>query len=290
MDAIVPDKFKERVAPQNRLEQERLIDAEYQAARGLLRKKFYKEALKKFKWVFANDNQFYTDLYPSEIRELTKHYPPAGAVVKRWRNDKERLILEQKADYTLIGQWNTLNLCLGEKGRTIDVFLKLQATGANDDLLQDVLHHVWKRLAVSKKYEHLRTYLPTLGFHVLLHAVEYDCAILFPGSRKLTKRQLRQDIETHIAYARQEGSLSHEIALGLGEKHVAAQFAKKILGIETSDLVYASLIKGAVRARAYAEAVALFNEAQTKFSLRRLRHCSKAIKAMPKSQLSRLSA
>ena len=286
----MPDMFKERVAPQNRLDLERLVEAEYQAACGLLKNKLYKEALKKFKWVFGNDSGFHLFLSRSEIVKLTKNYPPAGAVIKRWRNDKERLIIEEKADSKLIRQWDTLNQCLGEKDRTIDVFLKLRAAEANDDLLDSVLNHIWKRLAASKKYEDLRPYLPTLGFHLLLHAVEYDCAILFPGHRKLTKRQRRQDIERHIAYARQDGLMSYEVALGLGDKHVAAEFAKKILGIETSDLVYAGLIKGAVRARAYPETIALFNEAKTKFSLRRLRYSSKAIKAMPKSQLSRLNA
>ncbi len=288
MDEALPETIKESVSPQNRLEQERRVEAEYEAARRLLKDKVYKEALKKFKWVFANDPGYNLFLRRSEIVGLAKNFPPAGAVVKRWRNDKERLIVAQMADSKLIGQWDTLNECLGERQRTIDVFLKLQAAGANERLQHYILNHIWKRLAASRKYEVLRAYLPTLGFHLLLHAVEYDAAILFPGHRKLTKMQRRQDIERHIDYNLKDAPICYEVALGLGEKHVAAEFAKKILGLERSDRIYAGLIRGAVRARAYPEAVALFSDAKEKFSLRRLRYSSKAIKAVPKSKLAQI--
>jgi hypothetical protein len=281
MNEQMPDKITELVAPQNRLELERKVEDEYEAARTLLKDKHYKEALKKFKWVFATQASHDLFLRPSEIVKLAKNYPPAGAVIKRWRNDKERLVIAQKADTTLVRQWDTLNTCLGEKERTCDVFLSLQAAGAHDELLHSILNHIWERLARSKKYDLLQAYLPTLGFHLLLHAVDYDSLILFPGHRKLTKDRRREDLDRHIAYILQKGSLSYEVALGLGEKRVAAEFAKKILSIETSDRAYAGLITGAVSAHAYPEAAAMFDDAKGKFSLRRLRHSSKAIRAMP---------
>jgi hypothetical protein len=290
MDEGLPDKIKERVSPQIRLDVERHVESEYEVARTLLRDGLFKEALKKFKWVFANDSSHHLFLPRTEIVKLTKNYPPAGAVIKRWRNDKERLVMEQKADSTLISQWNTLNSCLGEKDRTSDVFLKLEAADADEQLQHSILSHIWEKMARSKKYDHLKGYLPTLGFHLLLHAVEYDSLILFPGHGKLTKNQRRDDIKRHVAYFLHDGPISYEVALGLGEKHVAAEFAKKILAFETSDRVYASLIKGAVRARAYPEAAALFNEAKEKFSLRRLRYSSRAVKAIPKSKLVHLGA
>jgi hypothetical protein len=287
MDEALTDTIKEPVSPQDRVEQERLVVAEYEAARKLLKAKLCKEALKKFKWVFANDPGYNLFLRRSELVRLAKNYPPACAVVKRWRNDKERLIVAQMADSKLIGQWYTLNECLGEKQRTIDVFLKLQSAGANERLQHYILNHIWMKLAASRKYEVLRAYLPTLGFHLLLHAVEYDAAILFPGHRKLTKVQRRQDIEMHIDYNLKKAPLCYEVALGLGEKHVAAEFTKKILGLEKSDRVYASLIRGAIRARAYSEALELYSDAKENFSPRRLRYSSKAIKAMPKSKLAK---
>jgi len=287
MDEGLPEKIKERVAPQSRLDVERHVMSEYGAARKLLKDGFFKEALRKFKWVFANDSSPLF-LMPTEIVKLTKNYPPAGAVIKRWRNDKERLVIAQKADRTLIRQWVTLNSCLGEKDRTSDVFLKLEAAGAAEELLHSILYHIWQRMARAKKYDQLRSYLPTLGFHLLLHAVEYDSAMLFPGHGKMTKQQLREDIKMNKDYLLKYGPISYEVALGVGENHVASEFAKKILALETSDRVYASLINGAIRARAYPEAAAMFNEAKEKFSLRRLRNSSKALKAMPKSQLARV--
>jgi hypothetical protein len=257
MDEAVPDKIKELIAPQNRLELQRWVESEYEAARKLLRERQYKEALKKFKCVFANDAGYRLFLDNREIINLVKNYAPAGAVIKRWRNDKERLVLEQKADLALIRQWDTLNS--------------------------------WERLALTRRYDVLKDYLDSLGFHLLLHALDYDSDVLFPHHRKMTNSARKDDMQRHVSYLLQEGTLSYEVALGLGEKHIASEFAKKILSVETSDRCYASLIKGAIRARNYPEAKAMFMDAQKHFSLRRLRYCSKAIKAMPKSEFAKLS-
>jgi hypothetical protein len=289
MDEAVPDKIKELIAPQNRLELQRWVESEYEAARKLLRERQYKEALKKFKCVFANDAGYRLFLDNREIINLVKNYAPAGAVIKRWRNDKERLVLEQKADLALIRQWDTLNSCLKEKDRTIDVLLKLQAEGADEQLLNSILNCTWERLALTRRYDVLKDYLDSLGFHLLLHALDYDSDVLFPHHRKMTNSARKDDMQRHVSYLLQEGTLSYEVALGLGEKHIASEFAKKILSVETSDRCYASLIKGAIRARNYPEAKAMFMDAQKHFSLRRLRYCSKAIKAMPKSEFAKLS-
>lgn len=283
----LPDKLKEQVAPKTRLAAEKRIEEEYAIAQTLLKERRYKEALKKFKWVFANDASY--DLFrPSEVIKLYKNYPPAATVIKRWRNDKEKLLIEQNADSELIGQWDALNSCLGEKNRTLDVFMQLVATGATEDLRNSVLAYVWKKLARARKYEMLKDYLPTLGFHLLLNAVEYDSLVLFPGHQNLSKKLRTEELAGHVQYALGDGTMSCEVAFGLGEKQVAATFVSKILSIECSDRVYAGLIKGAIRARAYPEAIALFKDARNKFSLRQLRQSNEAIKTLPKKQLALL--
>jgi hypothetical protein len=289
MDEAVFNKIRESVAPQNRLDLQRQVESEYAAAEKLLEEQKYKDALQKFKWVFANDAGHRLFLYGPEITKLIKNYPPAGAVIKRWRNDKERLVLEQKADSTVIRQWNTLNSCLKDKDRTINVFLKLQVNGADKQLLHAILNCTWERLALAKRYALLKDYLDSLGFHVFLHALEYDSLVLFPKHQKLSQRQRKESLQRHVEYLLQRGTLSYEVALGLGEKHIASEFAKKILSVETSDRFYAGLIKGAVRARAYPEAKAMFVDAKGKFSLRQLRFSLKAIRTMPKSEFARLS-
>lgn len=284
----LPDKLKEQVAPKTRLAAEKRIDEEFTIAQTLLGEGRYKEALKKFKWVFANDASYDLFLPSREIIKLRKNHPPAAAVIKRWRNDKERLLIQHNGDSKLIGQWDTLNSCLGEKNRTLDVFMQLVAAGANKELSNSILYRIWQKIARAKKYEMLRDYLPTLGFHLLLNAVEYDSLVLFPTHRKLGKKHRSEELARHVQYALGDGTMSCEVAFGLGEKQVAATFVSKILSIECSDRVYAGLIKGAIRARAYPEAIALFKDARNKFSLRQLRQSNEAIKTLPKKQLALL--
>lgn len=284
----LPDNLKEQVAPQTRLAAEKRIEEEYAIAQTLLKERRYKEALKKFKWVFANDASYDVFLSSRDITKLCKNYPPAAAVIKRWRNDKEKLLIERNADSKLIGQWDTLNSCLGEKNRTFDVFMQLVAAGAHKELCQSILYHIWQRVAIAKKYEMLRDYLPTLGFHLLLNAIQFDSLNLFPGHRSLNKKQRTEELARHVRYALGDGTMSCEVAFGLGEKRVAEAFVAKILSIECSDRVYAGLLKGAIRARAYPEAIALYKDARNKFSLRRLRQSNKAIRTLPKKQLALL--
>lgn len=289
MDEDVTDNFRELVTPQDRLELERRLQREYAEAHKLLKECRYKDALKKFKWVFAKDLGDKLFLDNREIVALTKNYPPSKAVIKRWRNDKERLVLEQKADSSLVNQWHNLNLSLKEQNRTIDVLIKLQNKAADERLIHSILGCTWKKLAVAKRYSAIRGYLESLGFHLLLHAVQYDTAVLFPNYIKWTKRQQKEDIQRHFRYLLEDGVLSYEVALGLGEKHIASEFAKKILSVETSDRCYASLIKAAIRARTYPEARAMFEDAQKHFAPRRLRYSSKVIKTLPKTELAKLN-
>lgn len=168
--------------------------------------------------------------------------------------------------------------------------MQLVATGATEDLRNSVLAYVWKKLARARKYEMLKDYLPTLGFHLLLNAVEYDSLVLFPGHQNLSKKLRTEELAGHVRYALGDGTMSCEVAFGLGDKRVAEAFVAKILSIECSDRVYAGLIKGAIRARSYPEAIALYKDARNKFSLRQLRQSNKAIKTLPKKQLALLDA
>ncbi len=263
------------------LDLNRQIESEYVAARQLLRRNYYKQALKKFKWVFSNDTTSNIFLSRHDAAKLVKHYAPAKTLIKRWRNAKERLVLARKADSRIIDQWATLNSVLGEKERTMNVFLKLKP-GDDDDLIHDFLNRLWMIFARSQNYEVLRNYLPTLGFHVLLHAIEYDGIILFPSQGRLSRTTRQWEVEIHRAYMLYQGTVSYEVALALGEKHVAAEFAKKILGVQSNDTVFARLITGAIRAHAFSEAIALFESAKTQLSIRKLPESLKAIEKIPK--------
>jgi hypothetical protein len=101
----------------------------------------------------------------------------------------------------------------------------------------------------------------------------------------LTVEQAQRLSKSRFQSLIEDGPLKYEVALGLKEMHVADVFAQKILGVETSDRVYASLIRAAIRARAYTEAIALYDRARSQFTLRRLRYSNKVIKTLPKKHL-----
>jgi hypothetical protein len=283
-------QLEEQTVPQKRLDQGRKIASEFAAATALLREKKYKEALRKFKWVFSNTTETKYFLSSREIRSLAKHYAPGASVIRRWRNDKERLVIAKQADSNVISEWDILNECLGEKQRTIDVFRKLTAAGADDEILHKIFWHIWKHLARSRKYEELRPFLRTLGWLLLLHIVDYDCETWFPRSRNWTKTQVKEEFSRMRNQIADEGPLICEVALGLGEASLAEELSNRVLSVERSDRVYASLIKGAIRTRIYPAAQSLFGDAKSHLSTRQLRLSAKVVRTIPKSKRAASSA
>src|SRR5438105_4907615 len=105
MDVEVPDATVEMTSPQERLALAQRIQAEHAEASKLLNEKSYREALKKYKWVFSQKSKPEFSLSTAEINKLMKGYAPAIKVIKRWRNDKEKLIMAEKFDLSLIRDW-----------------------------------------------------------------------------------------------------------------------------------------------------------------------------------------
>jgi len=276
--------LSEQTVPQERLDHEKKIATQFGIAKTLLKQKKYKEALRKFRWVFSNSLE--TDCFPTdrEIRSLAKNYAPAAAVIRRWRNDKERLIVAQEADSDVIRQWMTLNESLGENLHTIDVFHKLQAADANHHILDSILWRIWEKLVRTGQYEALRSFLPTLGWMLLLHIAEYDIEVWFPRGRDWTTVQIEEEITRKKQEIGEEGPLIFEVAIALAESSIADEFAKRLLVFEHSDLMYAKLIKSAVRARAYSTAEMLFEDAKKSLSKGQWNNSSKAIAAIPSSK------
>ena len=174
-----PAKLKEKVPPEKRLALEQETENNMQLARKLLKDKKYKESFKQFKNALATAD---STVFPetAEIATLAKNYRPAMVALKKWRNQKERLILAQAADSTVIYQWEKLNACLNEKDRILIVFRKLRAAGANKRLLDSFYWKLWNRLVKEKRYEELRTFFDTLGWMTLLHVSEHHAQSWFP--------------------------------------------------------------------------------------------------------------
>lgn len=288
MDSYPKITIEEKNSPRERIALEQRVSQEYDTAFKLLKKKSYKEALKKYKWVFSQPSRPERFLSTREIVRLIKGYPPALKVIKRWRNDKEKLIRAGKCDLLLINEWRDLNSGLGETNRSLEVFLKLKSAGADANLLKDIVRLIWVHFARAKEYNVLADYLPHLGFSIIHHAIQHDSMILFPDEEEDSNESRAWERDYHKTFMMEDGILSYEVALGLGKKSIAREFAKKILSVETSDRAFAGLIRAAIRTRSYDDAVNQYRAARDAFTPRKLKNTLKQIRRLPKSHLSQL--
>jgi hypothetical protein len=268
-----PPKLKEKVPPEQRLALEQNAQSNMQVARRLLNDKNYKEAFKQFKHALVTAEG--TDIFPrsAEMAELARNYRPALAALKRWRIQKERLILAQTADSKVISQWETLNDCLNEKDRSLTVFRKLQAAGADEDLLNSFYWKLWRRLVKEKGYEDLRPFFNTLGWLTLSHVSDHHAEKWFPskGSYVRTHEKIIKD-----------GALVYETAIALQKYDSAKVIVDKLLSVEDTDATYAALITAARRARARDEAKALYQQARERLGAHRVRKSTKALGPLAK--------
>ncbi|HNB17254.1 MAG TPA: hypothetical protein PLC15_17860 [Candidatus Obscuribacter sp.] len=261
---------------QSIIDRERRAEAALDAAQALLKQKDYKGALRAFKKYYQHyDDDDPFGISTKDVAVLVKNYEPARLVVRRWRNDKEKIILQGKADRKLVDQWISLNEALKEKERTESVYRKLKDSRADDDVLEPLVRHLWRQLVRVRRYEEVRLYFHSLGFFLLLHITEFDCSVLFPGHRGKAVRGKNPAIEQCLRLIIQDGPPTYELALGLGEVELARQFARRMLRVETSDRVYAALIGAAIHAGAFAQGVELYAEAKATLGSRRIRKTNK---------------
>lgn len=276
-------------SPKDRLEHDKKVEAEFKAARNLIEEHRYSAALKKVKWVFANNKEKSSIFFYFDITDLVRNYPPARVAAKRWRNDKEKLIVEHRADGDLIREWIKLNEILREPKRTYEVIFKVAQATESEEYRQTLTLQIWKQLARNRKYDLLKNCLQDMVLRVLLKANDHDGETLFPDPND-SKDRKRWKRESLLDYMRNEGCLAYEVALGLGEKKVAAVFAKKILSVETNDAMFARLIRAAIRAKDYEEAVQVYQLARETFTKRRLSKSTKMLKSMPKTRLAKFAS
>ena len=220
-----------------------------------------------------------------------RNYQPAHVAVRRWRSDKEKLIVSQRADRQVIDEWQNLNEILRERKRTFEVLVKLSEEADSEDFRRQVIDFIWKKLARQRRYSLLTDKLWGLGLSLLNHEMESTRDKLFPNAYgiQLSRWTRAWNKKFQLEYMRDEGCLTYEVALALGEKKAAAVFAKKILSVETSDAMLARLIKAAIRAKDYEEAVNVYKNALETFSKRRLQKSTKILKTMPKTKLAKFT-
>ncbi|MBX9939127.1 MAG: hypothetical protein K2Y32_07735 [Candidatus Obscuribacterales bacterium] len=278
MNPAKPNILTVLQARQAVLDKERQAKDELAAARVKLEERDYKGALRAFKKYFKMDGDQCFSVIAKDVATLVKNYQPARLIVQRYRNDKEKLILQGQADSKLVGQLVLLNLGLGERSRTEAFYRELKQANFDTEISELFLRHVWRQLLRRRRYEDLRPYFHSLGFFLLLHITELDCHIWFPDLRTYSKTEIRNWRERCLKSIIEEGPLTYELALGLGEMQAANLFAQRILGVEASDRVYAALIKAALRARAADPAKELYKEARSTLGSRRIRQTNKAFR------------
>jgi len=266
--------LKEQVPPEKRLAMGQQSRNNFQLARKLLRDKKYKEAFKQFKHALAAADG--NDVFPNkaEMAKLARNYRPAMVALKRWRNQKEKLIFALAADSTIVSQWAILNDSLNERDRILTVFRKLRDAGADEELLDSFYWNIWERLVQKKQYEELREFFSTLGWMTLLDVSEHHTEKWFPR-----ERALELPPEKIIG----NGALVYETAIALNENDAANVILEKLLSVDDSDSTYAALIKAARRARAKEPARELFQQAQERLGARRVRKSRQALGALIKS-------
>lgn len=277
--------IREKQRPEERLQCESSAMQEFSQAKELLKQKKYKEALKKFKFVYSQPVVLHHDwsLPESELKTLIRHYAPAERVIRKWRNDKEKLILRGISDLALLRDWRSLNSCLKESNRTEIVFYKLKRLPENEDVIESILWELWRKLAKSKKYHEIGKYLRTLAWLVFLHVSEYESQRLFPRNESHEFQQM--ELQRMIEEIATEDPLVYEVALGLESTEVAEHICRKILSVEASDRTYGKLIMGAVRTKHFDEAQRLYSEARE--ILKRYPLCKNAVRKAPKCEAHR---
>lgn len=292
MKKFPPDTSAASPSAKERAELERRVQEELETVEALIGDKKYALAMKKLKWIFANSKDRFLLVHASDsIRTLVRNYQPAHVAVRRWRSDKEKLIVSQRADRQVIDEWQNLNEILRERKRTFEVLVKLSEEADSEDFRRQVIDFIWKKLARQRRYSLLTDKLWGLGLSLLNHEMESTRDKLFPNAYgiQLSRWTRAWNKKFQLEYMRDEGCLTYEVALALGEKKAAAVFAKKILSVETSDAMLARLIKAAIRAKDYEEAVNVYKNALETFSKRRLQKSTKILKTMPKTKLAKFT-
>jgi hypothetical protein len=271
----------QNLSPKSRLAHAQELRDQLASAKQLHKKRKNKQALAKLLWVFDNSDEGEAFDASFELMSLAETYKPAIAAIESRRNDLEALILEGKVNVSTVSSWERLNEALKEPLRSTELFLKLAAQKADEEVLAHLASQVWKQLVKEQRYECLRPFLPKIGWPLLLNVSRLDCDIWFPRrfkqSRAIARTILKRDRHALI----QDGSKVYELALALGEIETARKLSRKIQTVERSDRLYSRLVKAAIRAGESSEAEAIFEEAQAKLPGRKLVQTRKAMPSKP---------
>lgn len=119
------------------------IDSRLKNARLLTIDKKYREALDNYLWIFEHSRGLQkwqgmrNALVSTELVKLADVYEPAKAEVLKLRDDREKLILENKAKCADVQDWAILNHNLQDDRRSVSIYKQLSAKGQSTDQICD---------------------------------------------------------------------------------------------------------------------------------------------------------
>jgi hypothetical protein len=262
------------------------LDTHFELARSLVQEKKFEQALKEYLFVFDNSRDVSSyggvrlSYVPSEIASMEGMYRPAILALQSRRDEREKLVLAQKADFNVVQELTALNEYLDEEERNIVTFDKLKSIGpGSSETREDMLLLIWKQLAAVKRYDDLKDKVDDLAKIVATQIAETAINNDFPdhvsGSTEYQSYLRRSIIE--------DGSRVYETLLAVGKVEKANKLAKWMFTFSSDGEMYAQLITSAINADRFDIARDLTEQASK--TLRRtedLRLVQEAARRLPK--------
>ncbi len=268
---------------------EQELDMSLDLARSLASEKKFAEALKHYLFVFDNsrDVEGYGGVrlsyVPSEIAEIGQTYRPALEALQTRRDEREKLVLAAKADFSTIHELTSLNQYLDQPERNIALYDKLKTMGpAYAEVRDNTLMLVWEEMVAVKRYDELKNKIDELAKRVASQVAESAINKDFPGEGVFASPEFQNYLRNSILL---DGGRVYETALAVGKTETANKLAKWMLTFSTDGEMFAQLINSAVAAKRNDVAAEMVERANATLKRREdLRMVREAAQRIPKAK------
>ena len=235
------------------------IAAKLKAARLQAIDKKYKEALDDYLWVFEHSRKqskwqgMRNAQVSQELVKLGESYAPAKAEVLKLRDDREKLLLEDKADRADVQDWCLLNHNLKDDRHSVGIYKQLTVKGD----------------ATERVCDWIEECIPV----VLVHAKEYK--ELLPWAEKSAAEQIAtvEKSEKNGEYGRlalplvmEDVYACYEVLLADGKEDDASKLVSTMLRPWASHDMFSAFVHAAKRTNHTKEADDLLAVARKKVS------------------------
>jgi hypothetical protein len=238
---------------------EKEISAHLRQARLEAIDKKYQEALDGYLWVFENSRNLKkwqgvrNAIVSQELVKLAEAYPPAKAEILKLRDNREKLIVDNKAVCADVQDWAILDHNLSDDRHSVSVYKQLSARGASTDKICDWIEDcIPVSLVRAREYKELLPWAErTSAEHI--NTVQESEKNGFTG--RLALPLVLEDV-----YA------CYEVLLAEGKQKEADDLAQCILRPWSSHDMFSAFVRAAKRTNHPEVADALLAQARKKVS------------------------